>query len=101
MYTYELQQARRAELQRDADQWRLVRQAKAARAAERRARRGAGLSGARPATRTGARADTDGAEGAEAASTAAVPAAGRRLPHPVARLGHAARSHRADHRTAA
>lgn len=39
MFGYELQQARRSELERQADQWRLVRDAKAARTSARRARR--------------------------------------------------------------
>ncbi|MCL2732327.1 MAG: hypothetical protein FWE15_20175 [Actinomycetia bacterium] len=52
MFGYELQQERRNELQRQADQWRLVRDAKAARSTERRARR----TQARAAVRT----DTEG-----------------------------------------
>lgn len=39
MFTYELQQERRNELQHQAEAWRLARDAKAARTAERRAAR--------------------------------------------------------------
>src|SRR5882757_6377482 len=92
MFTYELQQARQHELYREAEQWRLARDAKAARTAERRARR----SGARAAVRTDA-------EGAAAAGrgTAAGPVAGSVTGEsPVAGgAGHRAhgRVHRAPH----
>ncbi|WUH90730.1 hypothetical protein OG900_11915 [Streptomyces sp. NBC_00433] len=49
MFGYELQQARRDELQRTADEWRLAQQAKAARAERRAAAR---RSTARSAVRT-------------------------------------------------
>ncbi|MEU6850475.1 hypothetical protein ABZ901_11185 [Actinacidiphila alni] len=41
MFAYELQQARRADLQSRADAWRLARDAKAARTSDRRTRRSA------------------------------------------------------------
>ncbi len=67
MFSYEIQQDRRQQLQREADAWRLVRDARAARAAERRAHR----NEARTASRTAARTDAEGA----AAPDAAVPGA--------------------------
>jgi hypothetical protein len=71
MFAYELQQVRQRELQHRADQWRLVRDAKAARTAERRARRGK----ARAAVRTDA-------EGARAGAAAGVSGRMRRALHP-------------------
>ncbi|MBY8882860.1 hypothetical protein [Actinacidiphila acidipaludis] len=68
MFSYELQQTRRDDLQRQAEEWRLARDAKAARSAERRARR----TQARAAVRT----DAEGA-GATLATPAAA-AAGHR-----------------------
>ncbi len=63
MFAYELHEAHRAELQQRADDWRLAREAKAARTAERRARAQARRTQARTAVRT----DAEGAasQGAE------------------------------------
>ncbi|WP_327288562.1 hypothetical protein [Streptomyces sp. NBC_01198] len=60
MFGYELQQARRDELQRTADEWRLAQQAKAARAEQRAAAR---RSAARSAVRTDAEAAESPARG--------------------------------------
>jgi len=81
MFSYELQQTRRNDLQREAEEWRMARDAKAARSAERRARR----TEARAAVRT----DAEGA-GASLATpaAAAAPADGHRA---------AGRFHRALH----
>ncbi|MFF7156425.1 hypothetical protein [Streptomyces sp. NPDC008139] len=57
MFAYELQQARRDDLQHRADAWRLARDAKAARDAARRNRR---------TTRTAARTGTEADSAAEA-----------------------------------
>jgi hypothetical protein len=66
MFNYELQQARRNDLVREADAWRLARDARAARTAERRAHR----SQARTASRTAARTDAEGAASPSAPSPA-------------------------------
>jgi hypothetical protein len=58
MFGYELQQERRSELQRQADHWRLVREARAARGTERRTRR--------TQARTAARGDTEAASSSPA-----------------------------------
>jgi hypothetical protein len=55
MFGYELEQSRRDELQRSADEWRLAQQAKAARAGRRAAAR-------RSPARSAARTDQEGAE---------------------------------------
>jgi hypothetical protein len=60
MFGYELQQARRDELQRRADEWRLAQQAKAARAERRAAAR-------RTTTRSAVRTDGEAAESPPAA----------------------------------
>ncbi len=54
MIAYELHRARHAELQRRADDWRLAREARCARAAERRGR------ARRTQDRTAARHDAEG-----------------------------------------
>jgi len=54
MFAYEMHQAHRAELQQRADDWRLAREAKAARTAERRARAQARRTQAGAAVRTDA-----------------------------------------------
>ncbi|WP_329136943.1 hypothetical protein OG552_26155 [Streptomyces sp. NBC_01476] len=72
MFAYELQQARQSELQRRAAEWRLARDAKAARTARRRARR----AQARSAVRTDA-------EGAPSPGSHRRPLGRlRRAPHP-------------------
>ena len=80
MFSYELQQARRSDLQREADEWRRVRDAKAARSAERRARR----TQARAAVRTDAETPGAALGGGAAASADGHRAAGRfhRALHP-------------------
>jgi hypothetical protein len=77
VFGYEIQQDRRQQLQREADAWRLVRDARAARAAERRAHR----NEARTASRTAARTDAEGAP----APDAVVP--GRAVPDAAASPG--------------
>jgi hypothetical protein len=81
VFSYEIQQDRRQQLQREADAWRLVRDARAARAAERRAHR----NEARTASRTAARTDAEGA----AAPDAAVPEAVVAVPGAAASPGGA------------
>lgn len=69
MYSYEMQQARRDDLMREADAWRLARDARAARTAERRAHR----TEARTASRTAARKDAEGAASPSAPDPASRP----------------------------
>jgi hypothetical protein len=69
MFAYELQRERQNDLQHQADEWRLVRAAKAARAAERRSRR--------THTRTAARADPEESPALHRTATRV-----RRAPHP-------------------
>jgi hypothetical protein len=57
MFAYEMHQARESELRQRADDWRLVRDAKAARTAERRARR---TQARRVPARTAVRTDAEG-----------------------------------------
>jgi hypothetical protein len=64
MFGYELLEAHRMELQRRADAWRLAREAKAARTAERRADAGA----RRTQSRTAARTDAEGAPSSQGAA---------------------------------
>jgi hypothetical protein len=67
MFSYELHQAHRDELQRRADEWRLAQQAKASRAERRTA-------GRRSTAKSAVRTDQEAAES---------PARGRRTPlHP-------------------
>lgn len=84
MFSYEIQQDRRQQLQREADAWRLVRDARAARAAERRAHR----NEARTASRTAARTDAEGAAAPDAAVPEAV-VAGAAVPGAAASPGGA------------
>ncbi|MEE4540785.1 hypothetical protein V2S66_02230 [Streptomyces sp. V4-01] len=82
MYSYEIQQARRDDLVREAAAWRLARDARAARTAERRAHR----TEARTASRTSARTDAEGA---------ASPSAPAPAPRPLGRVNRAPHPHRA------
>lgn len=73
MFAYELHQARSAEFRRRAEEWRLVQEAKAGRAARRRAR----TQARRAQPHTAVRVDAEGASSPDRAGTSRVGSADR------------------------